>query len=302
MIALGVGAVVLGGIRRIAKFSEMLVPAMCCLYIVASLYVLATRAALLPSVLAQIVTDAFTGSAVAGGALGTVIITGVKRAAFSNEAGIGTAPMAHGAAKTNEPVREGLVAMLGPFIDTIVVCTMTARSDPIQRARVPGGRRWRHAGGCVAHLACVRVGHGHHRHVGGHDFRDLVQFVHHVWLFVLRSQVPVVLDWAATWPVLQRGVRCHASRRCDVVGRQRDQHPRYSVRDDGAAKHDCNTNSGTQGDGGRADLFLKVRRSHRIARDQPTSSADFESYRRPKSRPQQNMEERPALVGCLFHG
>ncbi len=126
LIALGVGAVVLGGIRRIARFSEMLVPAMCCLYVAASLYVLATRAAVLPGVLWQIVSDAFTGSAIAGGALGTVIITGVKRAAFSNEAGIGTAPMAHGAAKTNEPVREGLVAMLGPLIDTIIVCTMTA--------------------------------------------------------------------------------------------------------------------------------------------------------------------------------
>ncbi|MCB0270805.1 MAG: alanine:cation symporter family protein, partial [Calditrichaeota bacterium] len=68
----------------------------------------------------------FTGAAIGGGALGTVIITGVRRAAFSNEAGIGTEAMAHGAAKTDEPVREGLVAMLGPFVDTIVVCTTTA--------------------------------------------------------------------------------------------------------------------------------------------------------------------------------
>ena len=73
-----------------------------------------------------IFADAFTGNAVLGGSLGAIIITGVRRAAFSNEAGLGTAPMAHGAAKTNEPIREGLVAMLGPIIDTIVVCTMTA--------------------------------------------------------------------------------------------------------------------------------------------------------------------------------
>ena len=73
-----------------------------------------------------ILQDAFTGDAVLGGSLGAIIITGVRRAAFSNEAGLGTAPMAHGAAKTNEPIREGLVAMLGPIIDTIIVCTMTA--------------------------------------------------------------------------------------------------------------------------------------------------------------------------------
>ena len=76
--------------------------------------------------LSLIITDAFTGNAVMGGAVGAVILTGAKRAAFSNEAGIGTAPMAHGAAKTDEPVREGLVAMIGPAIDTLLVCTLTA--------------------------------------------------------------------------------------------------------------------------------------------------------------------------------
>jgi AGCS family alanine or glycine:cation symporter len=76
--------------------------------------------------LSLIVTDAFSGTAVAGGAVGFVIMTGAKRAAFSNEAGIGTAPMAHGAAKTDEPIREGLVAMMGPAIDTLLVCTLTA--------------------------------------------------------------------------------------------------------------------------------------------------------------------------------
>jgi AGCS family alanine or glycine:cation symporter len=73
-----------------------------------------------------IFSDAFSGNAVMGGAVGQLIITGIKRGTFSNEAGLGTAPMAHGAAKTNEPVREGLVAMLGPIIDTVLICTMTA--------------------------------------------------------------------------------------------------------------------------------------------------------------------------------
>jgi AGCS family alanine or glycine:cation symporter len=81
----------------------------------------------LPS-LALIVTDAFTAEAAMGGAVGALIITGTQRAAFSNEAGIGTAPMMHGAAKTKEPVREGLVAMLGPAIDTLIICTMTGLS------------------------------------------------------------------------------------------------------------------------------------------------------------------------------
>ena len=79
---------------------------------------------ILPS-LSLILSDAFTGQAVAGGALGMVIVTGVRRAAFSNEAGMGTEAMAHGAAKTNEPIREGVVAMWGPVIDTLIMCTLT---------------------------------------------------------------------------------------------------------------------------------------------------------------------------------
>ncbi|PCI40643.1 MAG: sodium/alanine symporter [Elusimicrobia bacterium] len=125
-----VGAVILGGIQRIGRFTEKLVPFMCALYIMGCLYILATRAGQIPAVLASIFHDAFTGTAAVGGFEGVtvsaVISIGVKRAAFSNEAGIGTAPMAHGAAKTKEPVREGLVAMVGPFIDTIIICSMTA--------------------------------------------------------------------------------------------------------------------------------------------------------------------------------
>lgn len=126
LIAGSVGFVVLGGLHRLVQFSERLVPAMCVIYVLASLTVLTLRYAELPAMLAHIVEDAFSGRAVAGGAVWAVISTGVRRAAFSNEAGIGTAPMAHGAAKTDEPVREGLVAMLGPLIDTLIVCTMTA--------------------------------------------------------------------------------------------------------------------------------------------------------------------------------
>lgn len=123
--------VILGGLQRISKVTAKLVPSMVLLYFILVLIILGVNIDVVPKYLGMIFTDAFSANfiepdAFFGGALGTLIILGVRRGAFSNEAGIGTAPMAHGAAKTAEPVREGLVAMLGPFIDTIVVCTLTA--------------------------------------------------------------------------------------------------------------------------------------------------------------------------------
>ena len=121
-----VGAVIFGGIKRIGKVASKMVPAMVVLYVGSVLTILGIHFDVLGEYLWLIIYDAFTAEAALGGAVGAIIIAGVRRAAFSNEAGIGTATLAHGAAKTKEPVREGLVAMLGPFIDTIVVCTMTA--------------------------------------------------------------------------------------------------------------------------------------------------------------------------------
>jgi AGCS family alanine or glycine:cation symporter len=95
------------------------------LYMLCGFIILLQNITMLDDILLLILRDAFTGQAVAGGTLGTVMITGIRRAAFSNEAGIGTESMAHGAAITREPVREGLVAMLGPMIDTLVVCSIT---------------------------------------------------------------------------------------------------------------------------------------------------------------------------------
>ncbi|WP_394340213.1 alanine/glycine:cation symporter family protein [Marinirhabdus gelatinilytica] len=123
--------VVLGGLSRISKTTSRLVPAMVLLYFVMVLLILATNYSEVPKYLKLIVTDAFSasffsGDSFLGGVVGGLILLGIRRGAFSNEAGIGTAPMAHGAAKTNEPIREGLVAMLGPAIDTLVVCTLTA--------------------------------------------------------------------------------------------------------------------------------------------------------------------------------
>jgi AGCS family alanine or glycine:cation symporter len=121
--------VLLGGIKRLAHWTSALVPVMCLFYIGAALAIIAMHLDVVPAALASIFTQAFSPDAALGGAQGAfiaVLITGVKRAAFSNEAGVGTAPMAHSNAKTTEPISEGLVAMLGPMIDTLIVCTMTA--------------------------------------------------------------------------------------------------------------------------------------------------------------------------------
>ncbi len=120
-----ISLVIFGGIRRIGQVAARLVPAMVLLYMFCGLFILLGNIANLDDIFLLIINDAFTGHAVAGGTLGTVMITGIRRAAFSNEAGIGTESMAHGAAITKEPVREGLVAMLGPMIDTLVVCSVT---------------------------------------------------------------------------------------------------------------------------------------------------------------------------------
>lgn len=118
--------VILGGIQRIASVASKLVPFMVGIYLITVLIIVIQYIGQVPEMLKLIVVDAFTGNAVMGGAVGSVIVVGARRAAFSNEAGIGTAPMVHGASKNNEPIREGLIAMLGPFVDTIVVCTLTA--------------------------------------------------------------------------------------------------------------------------------------------------------------------------------
>ena len=126
LIATIVSLVIFGGIKRIAKVASRLVPFMVGLYLVASLIIIFKNIAIIPSIFINIFTDAFSAESVKGGALGSMILIGVKRGLFSNEAGTGTEAMAHGAAKTSEAIREGLVAMLGPLIDTILVCTITA--------------------------------------------------------------------------------------------------------------------------------------------------------------------------------
>ena len=119
-----VGIVILGGIKRIATTAEKIVPAMCGLYVLACLYIMGSMIGDVPAAVGTIVSTAFSPEAGFGGLIG-VLVQGFRRAAFSNEAGVGSAAIAHSAAKTDHPVREGVVALLEPFIDTILVCSMT---------------------------------------------------------------------------------------------------------------------------------------------------------------------------------
>lgn len=125
VIAFLVGIVIIGGIKSIARVTAKLVPFMVLIYMAAAATIIAVNIDRLPAAVSAIFFGAFSPEGVAGGIVG-VLIQGFRRAAFSNEAGVGSAPIAHSAVRTNEPVTEGLVSLLEPFIDTIVICTMTA--------------------------------------------------------------------------------------------------------------------------------------------------------------------------------
>ena len=120
-----VGLVIIGGIKSIGRVAGKIVPLMCLAYIVMSLYIIFSNFDLIGDAISKIIDGAMNPGSAKGGVLGVMVI-GIQRAVFSNEAGVGSAAIAHSAAKTDEPVSEGIVALLGPFIDTIVVCSMTA--------------------------------------------------------------------------------------------------------------------------------------------------------------------------------
>jgi AGCS family alanine or glycine:cation symporter len=124
VLAILVGIVIIGGIKSIAKVTDKVVPLMVAIYVIAALFIIISNYSLVPSAIALIVKGAFAPLGITGGVVG-VIFQGFKRAAFSNEAGVGSASIAHSAVKTGDAASEGLVALLEPFIDTIVICTMT---------------------------------------------------------------------------------------------------------------------------------------------------------------------------------
>ena len=125
ILAILVAVVIIGGIKRIASVTEKLVPLMAIIYILASLIIVGLHFSEVPAAIGQIISGAFTSDAAVGGIIG-VMIQGFRRAMFSNEAGAGSAAIAHSAVRTKYPASEGIVALLEPFIDTVVICTMTA--------------------------------------------------------------------------------------------------------------------------------------------------------------------------------
>ncbi|AFY54045.1 amino acid carrier protein [Rivularia sp. PCC 7116] len=125
ILAILVGLVMIGGIHRIGQVAGTIVPVMCVLYVVAALWILLINFTAIPGAIATIFQQAFSPEAVEGGIIG-VIVQGFRRSTFSNEAGVGSAAIAHSAARTDRPIKEGLVALLEPFIDTVVICNMTA--------------------------------------------------------------------------------------------------------------------------------------------------------------------------------
>ena len=125
LLAILVGLVIIGGIHRIGQVAGTIVPVMCVLYVVAALWILLVNFTQIPAAIGTIFQQAFSPQAIEGGVIG-VIVQGLRRSTFSNEAGVGSAAIAHSAARTDKPIKEGLVALLEPFIDTVVICNMTA--------------------------------------------------------------------------------------------------------------------------------------------------------------------------------
>lgn len=137
VFAVFVGLVIVGGIRKITNVTEYLVPIMAGIYVTAALIILAFHVEKIPTAVGLIFSGAFTAEGVTGGFIG-VLIQGLRRATFSNEAGVGSASIAHAAAKTKEPVAEGLVALLEPLVDTVIICTITALVIIVTGAYVGG--------------------------------------------------------------------------------------------------------------------------------------------------------------------
>ena len=141
IVTVCVALVIIGGIQRIASVSQVIVPFMACIYVAFCVLLLVMNVTKIPAAFVLIIQSAFGMRAVAGGALGAIIVAmqkGIARGIFSNEAGLGSAPIAAAAAQTNEPVRQGLVSMTGTFIDTIVICTMTGFSIVLTGAYTQG--------------------------------------------------------------------------------------------------------------------------------------------------------------------
>ena len=250
VIAAVVGSVVFGGLQRVASVAVTLLPLMMVTYMAMTLYLLLLHSEQVPGLLASIVTDAFNPQAVGGGLVGVILI-GVSRGVFSNEAGVGTEVMAHGAARTNEPVREGLVAMLGPVADTLIVCTCTALVILLAGT-------WRDPGD----LSGITLTANAFRQDLGSLGSGLLLFVTlilasttHVYHVVLRGQMLWVSVWREAAKLLPLvfcaggHFRCHGQHRCRV------QPDFRLLRPDGHPHHGVHPVAGGQGADGGAGVF-----------------------------------------------
>ena len=241
VVAALVAVVIIGGIRRIGDVAGKLVPAMIVLYLGAALLIIIINIAEVPSAIGMIFTYAFTPAAATGGFAGAAVAAairfGVARGVFSNESGLGSAAIAHAAAQTNSPVRQGIIAMLGTFIDTIIVCTMTALVILTSGAWTMTGADGGGLTGAVLDIHglpgvhCGRPVHRHHR-VGR------LCLHHHSRLVVLRRTVlaiPVLREEPVRLPRIV-GARGLVIRQCQ--GRPRVEPVRHAERVDGRAQPD----------------------------------------------------------------
>ena len=236
VVAALVGVVVIGGIRRIGEVAGKLVPAMVVLYVGAALVIILINIVEVPAALGLIFTHAFTPAAATGGFAGAAVAAairfGVARGVFSNESGLGSAAIAHAAAQTNSPVRQGIIAMLGTFIDTIVVCTMTALVILTSGAWTMTGAEGGGLTGAV--LTTTAFSEFHLRRQVHRDDRPRGVRVHHdSWLVLLRRTmlaVPVSREESLDLP---RSVGAGGALLRQCEGGPRVEPVRYAERADG---------------------------------------------------------------------
>ena len=241
VVAVLVGLVVIGGIKRIASVSERVIPVMVVLYVGFSLVLLLTNLDKIPGAFVVIFRSAFGLDAAAGGMLGAIFIAmqkGIARGIFSNEAGLGSAPIAAAAAQTKEPVRQGLVSMTGTFLDTIVVCTMTGLALVMTGAyQIPGLEG---ASVTTAAPGWPAVRFSHRRVVRAHGVPGSVRLHHHPWLGLLRRALPRVLQQRQHEGCegLPLALHCRCVHRPLHDRFRRLDHRRYLQRVHGRAEHD----------------------------------------------------------------
>ena len=269
VVAALVGIVVIGGIRRIGDVAGKLVPTMIVLYLGAALLILAINVTAIPDAIGMIFTYAFTPAAATGGFAGAAVAAairfGIARGVFSNEAGLGSAAIAHAAAQTNSPVRQGLIAMLGTFIDTIIVCTMTALVILTSGAWTMTGADGGGLTGAVLTSTGFQV--SHHRRPVYRDHRAGGVRVHH--------HSRLVLLWRAVLAVPVQGEesvhipRVVGSRRARLRQRQGGSGVEpvgYPQRADGNPQPDRAVAAGAYGLQGHTAVFRRYRQTARLTR------------------------------------